>query len=160
MRPGDDKWANSVVALRAKTGQMAWGFQLVHHDLWDYDTAAPPLLATVMHDGKKVDVVVQGNKTGFLYVLNRDNMGHFQSGSDSQIIQEFPRLLGRNSVDDQFFGIGAYWNTNVYFVGAFDNLKQFKIALSRRSNTWSGPMSPRFWQDLSPQKMSETLARL
>ena len=72
MRPGDDKWANSVVALRAKTGQMAWGFQLVHHDLWDYDTAAPPLVATVMHDGKKVDVVVQGNKTGFLYVLNRD----------------------------------------------------------------------------------------
>lgn len=72
MRPGDDKWADSIVALRAKTGEMAWGFQLVHHDLWDYDSASPPLLATVPHDGKNVPVVVQGNKTGFLYVLNRD----------------------------------------------------------------------------------------
>src|ERR1700678_4192925 len=72
LRLGDDKWADSIVALRAKTGEMAWGFQLVHHDLWDYDTASPPLLATVKHDGKDVPVVVQGNKTGFLYVLNRD----------------------------------------------------------------------------------------
>jgi quinoprotein glucose dehydrogenase len=72
MRIGDNKWANSVVALRAKTGELVWGFQLVHHDLWDYDTAAPPLLATIQHDGKSVPVVIQGNKTGFLYVLNRD----------------------------------------------------------------------------------------
>jgi quinoprotein glucose dehydrogenase len=72
LRPGDDKWANSVVALHAKTGKLAWGFQLVHHDLWDYDSAAPPLLATIRRDGKDIPVVVQGNKTGFLYVLNRD----------------------------------------------------------------------------------------
>src|SRR5438552_7727716 len=72
LRPGDDKWADSVVALRAKTGELAWGFQLVHHDLWDYDTASPPLLATLRHNGQNVPVVIQGNKTGFLYVLNRD----------------------------------------------------------------------------------------
>ena len=72
LRPGDDKWADSVVALHAKTGEVAWAFQLVHHNLWDYDTASPPLLATLVHDGKKVPVVVQGNKTGFIYVLNRD----------------------------------------------------------------------------------------
>src|SRR5579862_3272237 len=72
LRPGDNKWANSVVALHAKTGKIAWGFQLVHHDLWDYDTAAPPLLATIPHNGKPTPVVIQGNKTGFLYVLNRD----------------------------------------------------------------------------------------
>jgi quinoprotein glucose dehydrogenase len=60
------------VALHAKTGTLAWAFQLVHHDLWDYDTAAAPLLATIERDGKQVPVVVQGNKTGFLYVLNRD----------------------------------------------------------------------------------------
>ncbi|HEV2425182.1 MAG TPA: pyrroloquinoline quinone-dependent dehydrogenase [Terriglobia bacterium] len=72
MRPGDDKWADSVVALRSQTGEMVWGFQLVHHNLWDYDTASPPLLATVEHGGRKVPVVIQGNKTGFLYVLNRD----------------------------------------------------------------------------------------
>ena len=72
MRAGDDKWADSVVALRAKTGELVWGFQLVHHDLWDYDSASPTMLATVPHNGKNVPVVIQGNKTGFLYVLNRD----------------------------------------------------------------------------------------
>jgi len=72
LRPGDDKWADSVVALRAKTGEVAWGFQLVHHDLWDYDTASPPLLATLRQNGQKFPVVIQGNKTGLLYVLTRD----------------------------------------------------------------------------------------
>ena len=72
LRPGDDKWANSIVALRAKTGEFVWGFQLVHHDLWDFDSASPPLLTTFRHDGKDVPVVIQGNKSGLLYVLNRD----------------------------------------------------------------------------------------
>jgi len=72
LRPGDNKWANSVVALHAKSGTLSWGFQLVHHDLWDYDTAASPLLATLPRNGKDVAVVIEGNKTGFLYVLNRD----------------------------------------------------------------------------------------
>jgi membrane-bound PQQ-dependent dehydrogenase (glucose/quinate/shikimate family) len=72
LRPGDNKWADSVVALRGKTGKFVWGFQFVHHDLWDYDSASPPLLTTLQHDGKNVPVVIQGNKTGFLYVLNRD----------------------------------------------------------------------------------------
>ena len=72
LRSGDDKWADSVVALRGKTGKLVWGFQLVHHDLWDYDTACPPLLASLLHLGRWVAVVIQGNKTGLLYVLNRD----------------------------------------------------------------------------------------
>ena len=72
LRLGDNKWANSVVALHAKTGQIAWGFQLVHHDLWDYDTASPPLLTTLRYHGEDIPVVIQGNKTGLLYVLNRD----------------------------------------------------------------------------------------
>jgi quinoprotein glucose dehydrogenase len=72
LRPGDDKWADSVVALRADTGTLAWGFQLVHHDLWDYDVASPPLLTTLAHEGTKVPVVIAGDKSGFLYVLNRN----------------------------------------------------------------------------------------
>jgi quinoprotein glucose dehydrogenase len=67
LRPGDDKWANSVVALHARTGTVAWGFQLVHHDLWDYDSAPAPLLATLHHEGQSVPVVIQGNKTGSLF---------------------------------------------------------------------------------------------
>jgi quinoprotein glucose dehydrogenase len=72
LRPGDDKWADSVVAVRGKTGEFVWGFQLVHHDLWDYDSASPPLLTTLRRAGKQVPVVIQGNKTGLLYVLNRE----------------------------------------------------------------------------------------
>jgi len=72
-RKGDNKWANSVVALHARTGELAWGFQLVHHDLWDYDSASPPLLASLMRNGREIPVVIQGNKTGNLFVLNRDN---------------------------------------------------------------------------------------
>jgi quinoprotein glucose dehydrogenase len=72
LRPGDNKWADSIVALRGKTGKLVWGFQLVHHDLWDYDSASPPLLATLERGGKQVPVVIQGNKTGLLYVLNRE----------------------------------------------------------------------------------------
>src|SRR5215469_3829517 len=71
-RPGDDKWANSVVALRGKDGSFVWGFQLVHHDLWDYDTAPQPVLATLDRNGSDVSVVIQGNKTGNLFVLDRE----------------------------------------------------------------------------------------
>ena len=71
-RPGDDRWANSVVALRGKDGSFVWGFQLVHHDLWDYDTAPQPLLATLLRGGSDIAVVIQGNKTGNLFVLDRE----------------------------------------------------------------------------------------
>jgi quinoprotein glucose dehydrogenase len=71
-RPGDNRWANSVVALDGHTGQLRWGQQLVHHDLWDYDVASQPTLATVIHDGKPVPAVIQATKTGFLYTFNRD----------------------------------------------------------------------------------------
>ncbi len=71
-RPGDDKWADSIVALSAKTGEMVWGFQLVHHDLWDYDTAAQPVLAALRRDTDELPIVIAANKTGNLYILNRD----------------------------------------------------------------------------------------
>jgi len=51
---------------------LVWGFQLVHHDLWDYDTAAQPVLATLRRTGGEVPVVIQGNKTGSLFVLDRE----------------------------------------------------------------------------------------
>lgn len=70
LRPGDDRWANSVVALDARTGELAWGFQLVHHDLWDYDTAAPTLRTNILLNGKRKEAVIAGNKTGMLYVLD------------------------------------------------------------------------------------------
>ena len=72
LRPGANKHANSVVALKAETGELAWAFQTVHHDVWDYDLPAQPTLATIDVDGVKRDVVVQPTKQGFVFVLDRD----------------------------------------------------------------------------------------
>ncbi len=71
-RAGDNRYANSIVALHASTGKVVWHFQAVHHDLWDYDVASPPALVTITHDGRRRDVVLQATKTGQLYVLDRD----------------------------------------------------------------------------------------
>jgi quinoprotein glucose dehydrogenase len=70
LRPGDGRWGSSVVALDAATGEVAWGFQTVHHDLWDYDLAAQPTLAAIERGGARRDVVVQATKMGFVYVLD------------------------------------------------------------------------------------------
>ncbi|MGH8145637.1 MAG: pyrroloquinoline quinone-dependent dehydrogenase [Rhodanobacteraceae bacterium] len=72
LRPGDDRWADSVVALNADTGKLAWGFQLVHHDLWDYDSAAQPSLVELQHDGKTIPAVIEATKTGMLFTFNRE----------------------------------------------------------------------------------------
>lgn len=71
-RKGANLYGNSIVALEAGTGKYVWHFQTVHHDLWDYDLAAPPNLVTVRRDGKTVDAVAQTTKTGFLFVLDRE----------------------------------------------------------------------------------------
>ena len=72
-RPGDNRWANSVVALDGDTGKLRWGQQLVHHDLWDYDVASQPTLADLVHDGRHVAAVIQATKTGFLYTFDRES---------------------------------------------------------------------------------------
>ena len=72
LRPGDNRHANSVVALEAATGEVRWSFQTVHHDVWDYDVPAQPGLYSVWRDGALHDVVAQVTKTGFVFVLDRD----------------------------------------------------------------------------------------
>jgi quinoprotein glucose dehydrogenase len=67
-RIGRNDYASSIVALRASTGKVVWHFQTVHHDMWDYDNASPPLLATV----KGQPAVIQTTKTGMMFVLNRE----------------------------------------------------------------------------------------
>ena len=70
-RTGEGLFGNCLLALDARTGKRLWYYQLIHHDLWDYDPAAAPMLLTVEHGGKKVDVVAQATKFGFLYVFDR-----------------------------------------------------------------------------------------
>jgi quinoprotein glucose dehydrogenase len=70
-RPGNNLFADCLLALDARTGKYLWHFQTVHHDIWDYDPTAAPQLVTVKHDGKTVDVVALASKNGFLYVFDR-----------------------------------------------------------------------------------------
>jgi quinoprotein glucose dehydrogenase len=70
-RIGDDLFANSVIALDARTGMRIWHFQTVRHDLWDMDLPSPPALVTVTRDGNRVDAVAQITKTGFVFVFER-----------------------------------------------------------------------------------------
>lgn len=71
-RPGNNDHANSVVALRAETGELVWSFQTVHHDVWDYDLPAQPTLARIDTGEGMRDVVIQPTKQGFVFVLDRD----------------------------------------------------------------------------------------
>jgi quinoprotein glucose dehydrogenase len=71
-RKGENRYANSIVALRAATGKVVWHFQTVHHDLWDYDNASPPALTAVVRNGRPLPVVIQTTKTGMMYVLDRE----------------------------------------------------------------------------------------
>ena len=72
LRPGRNDHANSVVALRLSTGEVAWSFQLVHHDLWDYDTPAQPVLFDWRgRDGRRVPALAQVSKQGFVFILDR-----------------------------------------------------------------------------------------
>ncbi|HTR37085.1 MAG TPA: PQQ-binding-like beta-propeller repeat protein [Bryobacteraceae bacterium] len=70
-RKGNDLFGNSVVALDANTGKMKWYFQLVHHDLWDFDLPPAPVLLDVEIDHKKVPVLAQAGKVGYMFILNR-----------------------------------------------------------------------------------------
>ena len=70
--PSMDHYGSSVLALRGRTGEVVWRFQTVHHDLWDYDVPAQPLLTTVRHEGRDVPALVQATKMGMLFVLHRE----------------------------------------------------------------------------------------
>jgi glucose dehydrogenase len=73
MREGDNLFCASVVALKAKTGEYAWHFQEVHHDIWDYDAASPALLFDPVINGQPRKGIAQAGRTGWVYVLDRTN---------------------------------------------------------------------------------------
>jgi quinoprotein glucose dehydrogenase len=71
-RDGLDHYSSSVVALNGDTGEVVWHYQMVHHDLWDYDTPAQPTLMDLRLDGETIPVVVQVTKMGMTFVLHRE----------------------------------------------------------------------------------------
>lgn len=70
-RPGDNLFGNSVVALDLDTGEYRWHFQAIHHELWDWDLPAPPVLFEVEKDGKAIPALAETGKNGLMYILNR-----------------------------------------------------------------------------------------
>jgi quinoprotein glucose dehydrogenase len=125
MRPGNDKYADSVVALRIADGSVAWSFQVTHHDLWDYDVASQPTLATILYQGKRLDAVLQPTKQGLLFTLDRDNGRPIipvverkvpQDGAAGETLSPTepfpvaPRPLARDSIKpDDAFGL-TFWD--------------------------------------------------
>ncbi len=71
-RAGDNKWTASIVAVDAKTGKIKWGYQQVHHDLWDYDSPSPTVLMDGEMNGEEVEAVGEPSKTGWVYLLDRN----------------------------------------------------------------------------------------
>ena len=72
-RPGDNRFADSVVALHILSGKVAWAFQITHHDVWDYDVAAQPTLGLVTYRDETRPAVIQATKQGLLFTLDRDS---------------------------------------------------------------------------------------
>jgi quinoprotein glucose dehydrogenase len=70
-RKGANLFANSVVALEARTGKRVWHYQIVHHDVWDYDLPYPPVLVSVRHGGRAIDAAAQITKQGFVFLFER-----------------------------------------------------------------------------------------
>lgn len=125
-RKGDNRNANSVVALEGDTGEVRWAFQTVHHDLWDYDVPAQPGLYQVFRDGRVHDVVVQATKSGLLFVLDRDTGEPFLPVEERPVPQEGvvageqlsrtqpfpvqpPPLVSNTLQPEDAFGI-SYWD--------------------------------------------------
>lgn len=124
-RPGDNAYADSVVALRIADGSVAWSFQTTHHDVWDYDVAAQPTLATITYKGRKVDAVIQPTKQGLVFTLDRDTGKPIipvverkvpQDGAPGEKLsptQPFPiapRPLARHSITpDDAYGL-TFWD--------------------------------------------------
>jgi len=78
-RPGDNLYSDSIVALDAKTGALKWHFQFTPHDVWDYDAQETPALVDATWQGAPRKLLIQANRNGFLYVLDRTN-GQFLLG--------------------------------------------------------------------------------
>jgi alcohol dehydrogenase (cytochrome c) len=71
-REGTNKWAASIVAMDAKTGKIKWGYQMVHHDLWDFDAPSPTVLMEGEMNGETVEAIGEPEKTGWVYLLDRN----------------------------------------------------------------------------------------
>ena len=125
-RPGNNEHANSVVALRAETGEIVWSFQTVHHDVWDYDVPAQPTLARIDTGSEWRDVVIQPTKQGFVFVLDKQTGRPIWPVEERQVPQvgaegehlsptqpfptHLPTLVPQRITPDEAFGLISFWD--------------------------------------------------
>jgi quinohemoprotein ethanol dehydrogenase len=88
--PGQNLWTDSIVALHIENGQMAWGFQTVHHDIWDYDVTNPPVQFDAMYNGVMRAGIAVASKTGWIYILDRET-GQPLLGITETKVKQFPK---------------------------------------------------------------------
>jgi quinohemoprotein ethanol dehydrogenase len=91
LRGGDNLFTASVLALDLRTGAYKWHFQQVHHDIWDYDAASPPVLADLTYQGQRRQLLLHPGKTGWLYILDRTN-GTPLIGIEERPVPQEPRM--------------------------------------------------------------------
>ncbi len=87
---GDNLFTVSIVALDLKTGAYKWHFQEVHHDLWDYDNSASPVLADISYRGRTRKLLIHAGKTGMVYILDRTD-GRPLLGMEERPVPQEPR---------------------------------------------------------------------
>ena len=102
MREGDNLFCASIVALKAKTGEYAWHFQQVHHDIWDYDAASPVVLFDTVINGQPRKGIAEAGRTGWVYILDRTN-GKPLTGIEERPVPQEPR---QKTAKTQPFPIG------------------------------------------------------
>ena len=102
MREGDNLFCASIVAIKAKTGEYAWHFQEVHHDIWDYDAASPVALFDTVVNGQPRKGIAQAGRTGWVYMLDRTN-GKPLIGIEERPVPQEPR---QKTAETQPFPIG------------------------------------------------------
>ena len=139
-RPGQNLFANCLLALDAKTGKRIWHFQTTHHDLWDRDNGSPPNLVTVQKDGKEIDAVALVTKMGYLFLFNRET-GESLYGVNEVPVDTVSSVPGerpwptqpmpvnppfaRQGYQEKFFGRSSAWireeiTKNKYKTGVYE----------------------------------------
>jgi quinoprotein glucose dehydrogenase len=115
-RPGDNRYANSIVALRGSTGERVWHFQIVHHDLWDYDLPSAGLLTRLEVNGRPRDALIQLTKQGLVFVFDRE------TGEALFPIEERPvpqsELPDEQTSPTQPFPVTMPWLMGAHLAGA------------------------------------------
>jgi quinoprotein glucose dehydrogenase len=123
-RPGQNLFANCLLALDAKTGKRIWHYQTTHHDLWDRDNGSPPNLVTIKRDGKEIDAVALVTKMGYLFLFNRET-GESLFGVNEVPVDTVSSMPGekpwptqplpvnppfaRQGYKDEYFGRSSAW---------------------------------------------------